>query len=505
MDKKLVFLKKIRGFGIFLVIISLFLIAGGSYALWSFSHESEVSNDISSYSAEIEFLESNSKVIDIDDAFPLTDEVGMKQEETFDFQVRTKSKKNTKIQYSLSLERLGVSCSTISEPDVDNYYSCYDYDLSDSDKETLALYTLDIHDFYGSTVDEVVAFLDVLATHDKNLIYNNLIALGNDEIEVKQEIECLKFDGYEAGLIYWYQVDTGDSVSAEPVFNQNNEIYNNLLYDDEVKVYLTDFDGNILVPPTFISDVFSNGGILYTDVNSHNIDSEEVVNKYKLRVWIDESVDPSYWSEDVDLIFNFKINVSASEVENAATLMTGREFNALFDDYKENILSADFSVNQTEMISGASYTFDVSEAQDNSVVAYLIPSEIDNTKYDLKIVTSSKVLYANSDCTSMFSLFKFTKFDGNNLNTSKVVSMRSMFSGTSLTTFDGSMWNTPQLQDIFETFFSPFTYINISSWDSSNIKLPTYVCMVGLSFKEENFITGPKWKYSLSQVKRCYD
>jgi hypothetical protein len=144
----------------------------------------------------------------------------MKQEETFDFQVRTKSKKNTKIQYSLSLERLGVSCSTISEPDVDNYYSCYDYDLSDSDKETLALYTLDIHDFYGSAVDEVVAFLDVLATHDKNLIYNNLIALGNDEIGVKQEIEYLKFDGYEAGLIYWYQVDTGDSVSAEPVFNE---------------------------------------------------------------------------------------------------------------------------------------------------------------------------------------------------------------------------------------------------------------------------------------------
>jgi len=504
MSSKLKFYERVRVISVFLIVISFVLIGGGSYALWSFSHESEV-NDITSYSAEIEFLESDSKVINIADAFPMTDEVGKKQDESFDFQVKTKSNGESLIKYDLSIERVGISCSTISEPDVNNYYSCYDYVLSDSDKEALAEYTLDMHDFYGTTVEEVVAFLDVLATHDKNLIYNTLIALGNDEIEVKQEIEYLKFDGYESGLVYWYQVDTGDSVSAEPVFNQDNEIYNNLLYDDEVKIYLTDFEGNVLVPPTLISDVASNGYVLYSDKNSHNVDTEEVIDKYKLKVWIDENVDPSYWPEDVDLIFNFKINVNAKEVENAATLMRGPDFNKIFDDYKENIVSAEFLVNDSDGVVDADYSFDVSDAGDGSVMAYLVKNAEDNTKYDLKVSTPSKVLYANSDCTSMFYNFKFTNFDGNNLNTSNVTSMRNMFLNTSLTTFDGSMWDTSQLQDIFQTFFAPFTYINISSWDSSSIELPTYVCMVGLSFKEENFITGPKWTIPFYSVQKCYD
>jgi len=178
--------------GIFLLI----LLIAGSYAAWYWDNLGE-SNLINAESVEIEFLESDSEVIDIENMFPVIDSVGMTQEDTFDFQVKTKTNKEVDISYALYIEKL--------------------------------------------------------------------------------------------------EADSGYS----------------FLKDEEVKVYLTDFSNNEKVAPTKISllDDYS----LYTETNSHNESSVEQVDKFKLRVWVDEDVTALDWDKDTKLQYKFKIGVRANE------------------------------------------------------------------------------------------------------------------------------------------------------------------------------------------------
>ena len=83
------------------------------------------------------------------------------------------------------------------------------------------------------------------------------------------------------------------------------------LKDSEVKIYLTDYEDNPLVGPILISELDNYN--LYSKVNTHE-NNNEIKNKYKLRVWIDESAKDNYdWSKQNNLAYNFKIGVSSEE------------------------------------------------------------------------------------------------------------------------------------------------------------------------------------------------
>ena len=77
-----------------LMIVLLIMILGTSYALWSYTYKGNI-NLIEKYSVDLEFFES-SDVISLPDAIPISDKEGKAQEETFDFQVKTTTKKTTK-------------------------------------------------------------------------------------------------------------------------------------------------------------------------------------------------------------------------------------------------------------------------------------------------------------------------------------------------------------------------------------------------------------------------
>ena len=181
------------------VAILILLITGISLAAYSWRFNGTLTNQISTTGIELDFLESQDNIINITNALPMTDEEGKYQHETFDFAVTSKTKSNTSIGYTLSIEKLAA--------------------------------------------------------------------------------------------------DTGYT----------------LLNDSDIKVYLEDYDGNVLVVPTLISSLSNYQ--LYQGSHSHNSTTESVQSKFKLRAWIDESKtnDAKNWTTTTKLQYKFKINLSASQ------------------------------------------------------------------------------------------------------------------------------------------------------------------------------------------------
>lgn len=81
--------------------------------------------------------------------------------------------------------------------------------------------------------------------------------------------------------------------------------------DNQVKLYLTDYSDNSLVEPTLISNLDNN--VLYEKANNHSKTNSVITDKYKLRVWINNSVDASSWDQNTKLSYKFKLNVKSSE------------------------------------------------------------------------------------------------------------------------------------------------------------------------------------------------
>ena len=99
-------------FGVALLIVA---IGGISYAIYVFSAKSRVDNTVRSGGITFEYLEGDS-VIDINDALPVSDEVGVKQTKSFDFQVSSAIRGNTTVFYEVRAKSLTV------DNKIDNQY-----------------------------------------------------------------------------------------------------------------------------------------------------------------------------------------------------------------------------------------------------------------------------------------------------------------------------------------------------------------------------------------------
>ena len=99
-------------FGVALLIVA---IVGISYAIFAFSAKSRVDNTVRSGGITFEYLEGDS-VIDINDALPVSDEVGVKQTKSFDFQVSSAIRGNTTVFYEVRAKSLTV------DNKIDNQY-----------------------------------------------------------------------------------------------------------------------------------------------------------------------------------------------------------------------------------------------------------------------------------------------------------------------------------------------------------------------------------------------
>ena len=163
--------------------------------------------------------------------------------------------------------------------------------------------------------------------------------------------------------------------------------------------------------------------------------------------------------------------------------------------FANKIISVSF-VNNSEMIEGQPITYDLSLDEDESVLGYLMPAA--NNMFDLYVYSPGKIYapanfyffedmnnlvsvdFANLstiNTVNMSNLFYWCSSleeikNIQNLNTSKVTTMRNMFAqNESLVSLDLSSFDTSSLTDMNGMFYecSSLEYLNISGFNTSKV------------------------------------
>ena len=175
------------------------------------------------------------------------------------------------------------------------------------------------------------------------------------------------------------------------------------------------------------------------------------------------------------------------------------------DFYKQNIVSVTF-LNNNNVPSDATESWNVSEDKDSGLVmAWVIPNNKDNTKYDLYIGAPAGVI-ANEDSSFVFTNFRtvtsiefndnfdtsnvttlygafadclaLTKLDLTSFNTSNVTNMRAMFMNTNGNAISnlkeiifGANFDTSNVTTLYGMFgnLTNIVSLDLSMFDTSNV------------------------------------
>ena len=177
---------------------------------------------------------------------------------------------------------------------------------------------------------------------------------------------------------------------------------------------------------------------------------------------IDTATTPRYLT---NINKNKKINrlISASRVAP-----TGKYLNSTI--IKNKIETIEFKLGK-EKPEGTIETFDASEKQDESIMAYYTDTDR-NGLYELTF-TSDGVIATNTETQYLFqSLTQLTKITFDNFSTYGATNMQSMFSNCSkLITLDVSKFNTSNVTSMLEMFYNckALTTLNLSNFNTSSV------------------------------------
>lgn len=127
-------------------------------------------------------------------------------------------------------------------------------------------------------------------------------------------------------------IDVGYSLKIEKLTVDNGYT---ALNDNQIKVYLTDYNNTQLLAPTLIDDL--NNYVLYGKTNSHNSTTTKIQDKYKLRAWIDEDVLVNDWNENTRLQYKFKIGVTEKQETSASNAVYSRSTTVSLGATKDSI------------------------------------------------------------------------------------------------------------------------------------------------------------------------
>lgn len=161
----------------------------------------------------------------------------------------------------------------------------------------------------------------------------------------------------------------------------------------------------------------------------------------------------------------FAVSQLQNPDDNPAYLVPGPTFNGSFTtQQKSSITSIVFDYGNSTVTSGTDLAA--------SGTTQPIYGNISGTT--LTISTPASTIYANANCSTMFSGFAYLtsiSFGGSNFNTSLTTNMSSMFYGTHLSTVDFSAFNTASVTDMSNMFssFSGLTYLDLSSFDTRQV------------------------------------
>ena len=141
------------------------------------------------------------------------------------------------------------------------------------------------------------------------------------------------------------------------------------------------------------------------------------------------------------------------------------------DAYRSKI-TAITTKNDNIVPTTATESWDISEAGDGSVMAYVEDDGTGNSTYKLTIGGKGGIITNESMIGYFFDFAKMTSIDLSALDTSEVTNMIGMFSGcSSLLSLDVSKFDTSNVTDMGAMFqsCSSLTNLDVSSFDTSKV------------------------------------
>ena len=286
-----------------------------------------------------------------------------------------------------------------------------------------------------------------------------------------------------------------------------------------IKLYLTKLDSagaetQVMAPKVYNATTSANtktgrpSGVM--SLATGTMSTSETTN-YRLRMYVDEDYNPQ--GDGGGLSFSVKIN-AYGKVKEAPTgskikaYVTQTDYdNEDFspqtdfhtDAYKSKITTIT-TKNDNIVPATATESWDISEAGDGSVMAYVEDDGTGNGTYKVTIGGKGGII-ANENMMNYFSDFnKMTSIDLSALDTSEVTYMGGMFySCSSLTSLDVSNFDTSKVTNMSAMFSADLDIpmnieeINVSSFDTSKVTdmgRMFYSCSSLTSLDVSNFDTS---------------
>ena len=254
-----------------------------------------------------------------------------------------------------------------------------------------------------------------------------------------------------------------------------------------IKLYLTKLDSagaetQVMAPKVYNASTSANtktgrpSGVM--SLATGTMSTSETTN-YRLRMYVDEDYNPQ--GDGGGLSFSVKIN-AYGKVKEAPT---GSKMKAYTTEFGSDLPQTDFHTDayRSKITSvttkkdnivptTATESWDISEAGDGSVMAYVEDDGTGNSTYKLTIGGKGGII-ANEIMIYYFSNFeKMTSIDLSALDTSEVTNMARMFAGcSSLTSLDLSNFDTSKVTDMSFMFFNcnSLTSLDVRNFDTSNV------------------------------------
>ena len=257
-----------------------------------------------------------------------------------------------------------------------------------------------------------------------------------------------------------------------------------------IKLYLTKLDSagaetQVMAPKVYNASTSANtktgrpSGVM--SLATGTMSTSETTN-YRLRMYVDEDYNPQ--GDGGGLSFSVKIN-AYGKVKEAPTGSKMKAYMTQADYDNHTLPETDFHTNDyrskiTSIITKkdnivpetATESWDISEAGDGSVMAYVEDDGTGNSTYKVTIGGKGEII-ANESMMSYFKGFnKMTSIDLSALDTSEVTNMNSMFAGCKiLTKLDVSNFDTSRVTNMSNMFYwcSSLTSLDVSNFDTSKV------------------------------------
>ena len=257
-----------------------------------------------------------------------------------------------------------------------------------------------------------------------------------------------------------------------------------------IKLYLTKLDDSnnesqVMAPKVFTAKTSENtktgrpSGMMSLATGTM---STSETNKYRLRMYVDESYNPQ--GDGGDLSFSVKVNVYGKVKEEPKgsklkAYMTQADWNNRkfpetdfhTSNYRSKITSI-VTKNDNEVPATAIESWDLSEAGDGSVMAYSEDDGTGNGTYKVTIGGKDGII-ANENMLAYFENFDtVTSIDLSALDTSIVTYMAFMFNGSgSLSNLDLSNFDTSKVTNMKGMFYATKSIktLDLTSFDTSKV------------------------------------